>query len=169
MRVNNRGTGLVGAELGAVTVSLSAGEVLPALERGVIEGVITDSCWAYGAGFGTVVTHAASWKLGSVVPSPVLVNNNAWASLPEDLKKIVNDEFEKIESDFEQRWRQRAMEMPGLWRNSGIKFTEISDQEMERVYSTEVQAPVLDAWRKDMERAGLNADAVLSSARAAIE
>ena len=42
LRVNNRGTGLIGDALGAITVSLSAAEVLPALERGVIDGVITD-------------------------------------------------------------------------------------------------------------------------------
>ncbi|MES0885176.1 TRAP transporter substrate-binding protein DctP [Roseibium sp. SCP14] len=169
LRVNNRGTGLIGAELGATTVSLSAGEVLPALERGVIEGVITDSCWAYGAGFGAVITHAANWKLGSVVPSPVLVNNDAWNELPEDLRVKVAAEFKKIEADFEARWRERAAELPGQWREAGVDFTEISDREMQRVYAVEIQAPVIEAWRADMERAGLDADTVLQTAKSAVE
>ncbi|WP_458790440.1 TRAP transporter substrate-binding protein DctP [Yoonia sp. MH D7] len=169
LRVNNRGTGLMGAELGAITVSLSAGEVLPALERGVIEGVITDSCWAYGAGFGTVVTHASDWKLGSVVPAHVLVNNDAWNALPEDLQSKVAAEFEAIEADFEARWRERAAEMPGLWREEGVEFTEISSEETARVYAEEIQAPVIAAWREDMERVGLDADAVLATAQSAVE
>jgi len=169
LRVNNRGTGLIGAELGAITVSLSAGEVLPALERGVIEGVITDSCWAYGAGFGTVVTHASDWKLGSVVPSPVLVNNDAWSALSEDLRAKVTTEFKAIEADFETRWRERSAEMPGLWRKAGVKFTEISAEETIRVYAAEIQTPVIDAWRKDMDRAGLDSDAVLATAKAAVK
>jgi len=169
LRVNNRGTGLIGAELGAITVSLSAGEVLPALERGVIEGVITDSCWAYGAGFGTVVTHASDWKLGSVVPSPVLVNNDAWNALSEDLRAKVTTEFKAIEADFETRWRERSAEMPGLWRKAGVKFTEISAKETTRVYAAEIQSPVIDAWRKDMDRAGLDSDAVLATAKAAVK
>ncbi len=169
LRVNNRGTGLIGAELGAITVSLSAGEVLPALERGVIEGVITDSCWAYGAGFGSVVTYASDWKLGSVVPSPVLVNNDAWNTLPKDLQAKVAAEFEAIEADFEVRWRERAAEMPGLWREAGVKFTEISDEETTRVYAEDIQGPVIAAWRVDMERVGLDADSVLATAKSAVE
>jgi TRAP-type C4-dicarboxylate transport system substrate-binding protein len=166
--VNNRGTGLVAAELGAISVSLSAGEVFPALERGVIDGVITDSCWAYGAGFSTVISNAADWPMGSVVPAPVLVNNDAWAALPEDLRKTVAAEFTKIEADFETRWRARVAEMPTLWREAGVDYTSVPDAEMAKVYSEEVQAPVLAAWREDMERAGLDADAVLSSAKAAV-
>jgi len=168
LRVNNRGTGLVAAELGASAVSLSAGEVLPALERGVIEGVITDTCWAHGAGFGTVVSNAADWPMGSVVPFPVLVNNDAWAALPDELRATVAEEFKRIEADFEARWRERTAEMPDLWRADGITYTEVSDAEMARVYSDDVQAPVLAAWRADMERAGLDADAVLTAAKAAV-
>ncbi|MEM9630834.1 MAG: TRAP transporter substrate-binding protein DctP [Pseudomonadota bacterium] len=169
LRVNNRGTGLIGAELGATTVSLSAGEVLPALERGVIEGVITDSCWAYGAGFGAVITHAANWKLGSVVPSPVLVNNDAWNALPGELRAKVTAEFEQIEADFEARWRARAAELPMQWREAGVDFTEVSDREMQRVYAVDIQAPVIAAWQEDMKRAGLDADAVLQTAKSAVE
>jgi TRAP-type transport system periplasmic protein len=169
LRVNNRGTGLVGAELGATTVSLSAGEVLPALERGVIEGVITDSCWAYGAGFHSVITHASDWKLGSVLPSPVLVNNDAWNSLPDDLKESVSAEFAKLEEEFEQRWRDRAEEMPKLWQEAGVNFTHVSDEEMEKVYAENVQAPVIAAWREDMDRVGLDADGVLATAKEAVK
>lgn len=168
LRVNNRGTGLVGAELGAVTVSLSAGEVLPALERGVIDGVITDTCWAYGAGFGSVITHAADWPMGSVVPSPVLVNNDAWAALPADLRDAASAEFARIEADFEARWRARAAELPDLWQAAGVSYTKVADAEMAKVYADAVQAPVLAAWRADMDRAGLDADAVLDAAKAAV-
>ncbi len=169
LRVNNRGTGLVGAELGAQTVSLSAGEVLPALERGVIEGVITDSCWAYGAGFQSVVKNAADWRLGSVVPSPVLVNNDALAALPDDLREILIAEFDKLEIEFAARWKQRAAEMPGLWREAGVDYHKVPEAEMTRVYAAEVQQPVLAAWRDDMARAGLDADAVLAVARDAVK
>jgi len=169
LRVNNRGTGLIGSELGATTVSLSAGEVLPALERGVIEGVITDSCWAYGAGFQSVISNASSWKLGSVLPTPVLVNNDAWAALPEDLQAMVIAEFDKLEQEFAVRWKERAAEMPGLWKAAGVDFHDVSDEEMTRVYAEKIQEPVLAAWREDMARAGLDADAVEKTARDAVK
>ncbi|WBU64316.1 TRAP transporter substrate-binding protein DctP [Paracoccus aerodenitrificans] len=169
LRVNNRGTGLIGGQLGAVAVSLSAAEVLPALERGVIDGVITDTCWAYGAGFGSVITHAADWDLGKVIPSPVLVNTEAWEALQEDVRNKAAAEFEKIEADFAERWKERTAELPGLWTDAGVDYTEVRDEENARFNAEELQAPVLEAWREDMQRAGLDADAVLDTAKAAIE
>lgn len=168
LRVNNRGMGIMGAKLGASTVSLSAGEVLPALERGVIEGVITDSCWAYGAGFGSVITHAADWRLGSVFPAPVLVNNDAWAALPEDLRDVVVEEFAKLSVEFDAIWREKTAKMPNLWRDAGIEYTEISDEEMARVYADEYQDPLLEVWFSDMKRVGLDGEIVLEQARDAI-
>ncbi|SDD68405.1 TRAP-type C4-dicarboxylate transport system, substrate-binding protein [Paracoccus isoporae] len=168
LRVNNRGTGLIGGELGAITVSLSAAEVLPALERGVIDGVITDTCWAYGAGFGSVITHGADWQLGKVVPSPVLVNNDAWNELPEDLRETIAAEFAAIEADFETRWRERTGELPGLWAEAGVDYTVVSDEENARFNADDLQSQVIEAWREDMARAGHDADAVLETAKAAI-
>lgn len=169
IRVNNRGTALIGAELGATTVSLSAGEVLPALERGVIDAVVTDSCWAYGAGFDAVITHAANWKLGSVLPAPVLVNNDAWAALSPELQKILATEFAAIEEEFETRWRERAEALPAMWREKGVDFTEITPEQNAEVYEDRFATPVLDAWREDMDRVGLDAEATLAVAREAVE
>ena len=168
LRVNNRGTGLVAGALGATPVSLSAAEVLPALERGVVEGVVTDTCWAFGAGFQTVVKHAANWRLGSVLPSPVLVNKTAWAALDDGVRQAVKAEFARIEADFARRWKERVAEMPGLWRKAGVQVHDIPDAEMQRVYADVIQKPVLESWRVDMKRVGLDADATLAAARRAV-
>lgn len=169
IRVNNRGMALIGAELGATTVSLSAGEVLPALERGVIDAVVTDSCWAYGAGFNAVIKHAANWKLGSVLPAPVLVNTDAWNSLPQDLRDTVAAEFKVIEAEFEARWRKRADDLPTMWREKGVDFTEITPEQNAQVYEERFEKPVLDAWRADMARLNLDPDATLAIARDAVK
>ncbi|MEM8571545.1 MAG: TRAP transporter substrate-binding protein DctP [Pseudomonadota bacterium] len=168
LRVNNRGMGLVGAELGATTVSLSASEVLPALERGVIEGVITDSCWALGAGFNSVVTNASNWRLGSVLPAPLVVNKDAWDALPDDVREAAAAEFAAIEAEFELKWREREAALPDMWREAGVTFDEITDAEMERAYDERLVGKVIEAWREDMDRVGLDTDATLSIAREAV-
>lgn len=169
LRVNNRGMGLVGAELGATTVSLSAGEVLPALERGVIEGVITDSCWALGAGFGSVITNASNWRLGSVLPAPMLVNKDAWEALPEEVREAAAAEFAALEEEYAQIWRDREAALPEMWREAGVTFDEISDEEMERAYDERLVSKVIEAWREDMDRVGLDTDATLATAREAVQ
>jgi hypothetical protein len=77
-------------------------------------------------------------------------------------------EFEAIEADLEARWRERTAELPGLWVKAGVEFTQVSDEENAKVLADDVQAPVIAAWREDMERAGLDADAVLETARGAV-
>lgn len=165
LRVNNRATGLIGDQLGATTISLSAGEIIPALERGVIEGVVTDSCWAYNSGIQTVVKYASDWQLGSVMPAPLLVNKASWEELPPDLQEKVRAEFAKIQADYDVIWRERAAAMPGLLQQNGVEFTEIPDSERAKVYSEKVMTPVLDAWREEMKSVDYDADAVLETVR----
>src|SRR5690606_35369048 len=45
VRVNNAGMALVANQLGAHPTALTAAEVLPGLQRGVIDAVVTDTCW----------------------------------------------------------------------------------------------------------------------------
>lgn len=165
LRVNNRGAGLIGSQLGATTISLSAGEIIPALERGVIDGVVTDSCWAYNAGIQTVVGYASDWELGSVMPAPLLVNKDSWDELPADLQEKVRAELDRIEADYDAIWRERAAAMPALLEENGVEFTHVSDAEEQRVTSDEVMTPVMDVWRTEMTDAGFNGDDVLASVR----
>ncbi|MEX3008625.1 TRAP transporter substrate-binding protein DctP [Hoeflea sp. TYP-13] len=169
LRVNNRGTGLVGDKLGALTVSLSAGEVLPALERGVIDGVMTDTCWAHGAGFYTVVEHASDWRLGSVVGFPVLVNRDAWSELPEDLRVVVEAEFREIEADFFRRWEELVAQMPSRWEAEGVEYHRVSDEEMTKVYDPEILKPVFENWYADARNAGLDPEHIEQVARDAVK
>ena len=104
-----------------------------------------------------------------MVPSPVLVNNDAWGELPEELRAKISDEFDRIEADFAQRWRERTEELPELWAEAGVeKYTVVSDEENARFETEGFQSKVIGAWREDMQRAGLDADFMLA-ARAALE
>ena len=163
LRVNNRATGLIGEQLGATTISLSANEIVPALERGVIDGVVTDICWGYNSGITEVVDYASYWQLGSVMPAPLLVNKSSWDELPADLQEKVAAELKQIEADYDIEFQKRADAMPGLLEEKGVEYTAIPEAEMMRVYSDEVMTPVMDAWREEMSRAGFDADATMAT------
>ena len=55
-----------------------------------------------------------------------------------------------------------------MWREAGVIFDEIADDEMERAYDERLVGKVIEAWRLDMDRVGLDADATLAIARAAV-
>ncbi len=156
IRVNNAGTGALANVLGARPTALAANEVLPALQRGVIEAVLTDSCWAYGAGFHTAVKHASDWKLGSVVPWMVLVNHDAWAKLPKDLQEVVKGEMQKVQEELRAEWKAKVAAMPGQWRARNVDFHHVSDEETRKVYDPKYVTTVFETWYKQAEAKGID-------------
>ncbi len=163
LRVNNRGTGLIAGQLGASAISLSAAEIVPALEQGVIEGVVTDTCWAMGAGLNSVIGHASEWTLGTVAPSPVLINKDALDELPAELRATVIAAFDDLAAEFETRWRERNDDVKKKWQEAGVSYHIVTEAENARLLDERVTAPAIEAWRADMERVGQDADAVLAT------
>lgn len=156
IRVNNAGTALIANELGAKPTSLAAGEVLPGLQRGVIDGVITDSCWAYQAGFHTAVKYAADWQLGSVTPFQIVVSQGAWAQLPKDLQAQVAGEFKAMEKELNAHWKVKAAEMPKLWRDKGVDFHSVDATQKKRAQSDQYAKPAFETWYKAAQAKGID-------------
>ncbi len=82
--------------IGAVPVSLTSTEVLPALERGAIDGGITSVFSARGQGWTEFLTWVYVIDL-HMAPSYVLVNRAAYDSLPADLRRVMQDAAAEIE------------------------------------------------------------------------
>lgn len=157
IRVNNSGTALIANELGAKPTSLAAGEVLPGLQRGVIDGVITDSCWAYQAGFHTAVKYAADWQLGSVTPFQIVVSQEAWAQLPKDLQAQVAGELKAMEKELNADWSAKTAKMPKLWRDKGVDFHSVDAAEKKRAQSDQYSRPAFEVWYKAAQAKGIDA------------
>lgn len=168
VRVNNAGTAVLANVLGAKPTSLAAGEVLPALQRGVIDAVLTDACWAYGAGFYTAVKHASVWKLGSVVPWNVLVNQDAWAKLPKDLQQSIENELVKMEAELKKDWQTKVDALPSQWQAKGVKYHVVSEAESKKVHDPKYMTPVFEAWYKQAEARGVDAKRWEKVAREAV-
>lgn len=156
IRVNNSGTALIANQLGAKPTSLAAGEVLPGLQRGVIDGVVTDSCWAYQAGFHTVVKYAADWQLGSVTPFQIVVSQEAWARLPKDLQAQVAGELKTMEQELNAHWKVKTAEMPKLWRDKGVDFHSVDAAQQKRAQSDQYAKPAFEAWYKAAQAKGID-------------
>ena len=99
VRVHNTEAAALMSKLGAAATPVPFGEIVPALQRGIVDIVMTSVGTANGFGFHTVAKHISLWKIGTVVPWSFVVNENAWAKLPDDLKPIVQAELRKIEDE----------------------------------------------------------------------
>src|SRR5918996_597346 len=72
LRVHNPQTATIMDALGAKPVPLSTSEIMPALERGVIDGLFTSTCFGNGQEYWRIAKNVQNWALGPI---------NGWAVL----------------------------------------------------------------------------------------
>ena len=96
------------------------------------------------------------------------MNKTRYESLPDDLKKIIDDNSgSKIAEAIGAAWDKA--EEPGLEAARALEHTffEIRDEELDR-WKAATQ-PVINAWVKDMDKKGYPGQAILDTARQLVE
>jgi TRAP-type C4-dicarboxylate transport system substrate-binding protein len=82
--------------LGASAVTIAFGEVVPALEKGVVDCGITGTMPAYKAKW-TEVTNTLFRLPVGFTSAFWAVNNNSWAKLPPATQELLKKEFKRLE------------------------------------------------------------------------
>ena len=166
VRVGSKPMGVLMTQLGANAVSLATGDVQPGLQRGIIDGVLTDGCWAQGAGFfsGGLVSDAADWKLG-LLGYPVIISNSAFDALPDDLKPVVEAEFKAIENDLYEEIEERLVDLRQRIEKDGGTPHEIAPEEIIAIRDGSIVEAIDEDWAAGASDAGLDADKWLGIAR----
>jgi TRAP-type transport system periplasmic protein len=145
--------------LGGTPMPIEIVDLYEALRRGVIDGTYTPYETLKGFKLGEVEKFTtASWQVGSVFAFYVVMNKQKWASLPDDVKKVIGD-FSKA---FIERW---AVE----WNNIDIEgrefFTKLGGQviplpDAEGARWKKAVEPVVEDFKKDLVSKGNKAEDV---------
>ena len=147
---------------GAVPVNMPITETYTALERGVVEGTVLP--WE-----GNFVFKLAELlKYGTetdfyTMTMLVVMNKRKWDSLPEDIKKIIDEttgmamsaEAGKVYDETNDPMRQ-------LCTKKGMQSLQLPMEEKKKL--EKLTMPLRDKWVKDMEAKGLPGKAVLDAA-----
>jgi TRAP-type mannitol/chloroaromatic compound transport system substrate-binding protein len=91
IRMSGKAVGYILQKAGAVQVVLQAGEISQALATGIIDGAafnIPSADWSLGMGEVTKYNIGPAWNQPSATGG-VMINKDAWNSLPPDLRKIM--------------------------------------------------------------------------------
>lgn len=166
LRLNDRSAAILIAEVGASTVSIPTGEVIPSLQRKVIDGVGTASCWAVGADFVSSAQYMSNWHFGSVQAMSFGVNKDFWDSLPADLQAILGQEFDAIEAELFAGYEELEGKTQAAWEAQGGVYYDVPAEVRQQLYDTAYAKPVYDEWLTQAAGAGLDGAAYLAKARA---
>ncbi|MEZ5649048.1 MAG: TRAP transporter substrate-binding protein DctP [Burkholderiaceae bacterium] len=140
--------------LHAAPVPVPFGEVLPGLQKGLIDCGATGVLSAYNAKWYQAASHEVVYSLGYTA-SFLAVNNKVWASLTDDQRKLIQSEVAKLE---EQMWSATAQDdETGLACNTdgpcpngeagGMKAVRLSDKARADVKAA-LPSAVLASWAK---------------------
>ncbi len=86
--------------VGATTVTMAFGEVVPALQRGVVDCALTGTLSGNTAGWPEVATHLFPLPVGWSIYYTA-VNNASWQSWPKEVQAFFDKEFDELE---EMNW-----------------------------------------------------------------
>jgi TRAP-type C4-dicarboxylate transport system substrate-binding protein len=148
-------------QIGAVPTPVPFSEIVPALQRGIVDAVMTSVGTANGFGFHTVADHISIWRVGTVVPWSFVVNNQAWEELPDDLKEAVTAEFRAIEDEHFANHAAYSQAAIDALQGNGMTVYYAPDDQQAAIFADENVEAVFDNWY------GLN-DAVGTDGRALV-
>jgi len=75
--------------LGALPIGMPATHMAESLQKGVIDGVVTDPMGVYSFKLGTLVRHYTD-MFNSVISFGLVINNKSYAGLPREYKKLID-------------------------------------------------------------------------------
>lgn len=157
-----RGAGALSAvleKLGAIPVSMPMPEVPEAVQKGVIQGLLTSFDVLKDMKFAEMCKYETVANL-SVYPFAVIMNKKAWEALPEDVKKVLDD-LSAEQAQWTGQYMDNHVKEALAWSKEthGVEvftFDKAVQAEMARL-----TAPLFDSWKEGAVKAGVDTKAVL--------
>ena len=161
VRVHNTEAAALMSKIGAVPTPVPFGEITPALQRGIVDIVMTSVGTANGFGFPAVAKQLSIWKIGTVVPWSLVVNEAVWAKLPADLKPIVEAEFRRIENEHFARHAAFSKDSIDRLVKAGMTLYTPPPAESAKMFAQDNVNSVFENWYKLNEKSGTDGRALV--------
>jgi len=168
IRVHNTEVAFLINAIGARSTPIAAGEMLQALDRGVVDAVITSPAVGFGLGFGDVAKHLQLWPFATQAGWTIVMNRNSWEKLPADVRGPIQQTMRELEEERYRKYDAYLAEILGKWKEKGVELYQVPKAEGERAHDTKYVKPVYEAWNKRLKDLGVNGEEILQKAHAAL-
>ena len=141
------------AASGATPVTMAAGERYVAFERGVLDGQILTLDLMDSFKHHEVQKHLTLLPLGAAVTMALVINVDAWKSLPADIQKIMLEVGSETELWHGELLDGKREEIIKKWRAAGVTTHTLTPADVAKW--AELMPDTAARWAKDMEAKGL--------------
>ncbi|MBN1225870.1 MAG: TRAP transporter substrate-binding protein DctP [Deltaproteobacteria bacterium] len=121
------------AELGGVPVSIPIPEIYDALQKGTLDGVLTQPISMHkGLRLSEIAKYYTEVNFGCL-PVPVVMNMNVWNQLPEILKQKMTDLAKDMPAKADEIIVNSELKILEEMRKEGVKIHKLSKSDEERI------------------------------------
>ena len=168
LRVHNPQTAALMNALGAKPVPLALPEVMPSLERGVIDGVFTSSCYGNGQEYWRFAKNVQDWTLGPINGWAIIINQDVWAKLPPDLQQKVSAEMLLLQKEALEKHAAFTKAAHDHMKSNGATLWTAPPAERKRLFDPKYVQPSYDAWIARAKEVGFDGQAYLTRVRSVL-
>ena len=145
--------------LGAVPVAMPMPETPEALQKGVVQGLLSSFEVLKDMNFAELCRYETVANF-SIYPFAVIMNKAKWDALPDDVKKVIEDLGDE-QSAWTGRYMDHHVEEALAWSREkyDIKVADFTPEE--NAEATKKTAVLIDEWKTRAVESGLDGDAIL--------
>jgi TRAP-type C4-dicarboxylate transport system substrate-binding protein len=148
--------------LGAVPVAIKPPDLYMSIDRGIVDGLMSSPGFMGPNKIFEVAKVFVDEPLWVGI-NFIVMNPKAWDAFPNDIKAIMEKEFEKAEKDWQaENFKYEAVNKD-LIKKGGAKIINLSDAEMTRW--KKATDPVVEKFVKKLNDLGLKGNQVMEEAR----
>jgi TRAP-type C4-dicarboxylate transport system substrate-binding protein len=150
-------------KLGAVPVSMPMPDVPEALQKGLVQGLLTSMEVLKDMNFAEYCPHQTIGNF-QVYPFAVVMNKKSWDALPVDIQKIFND-LGAEQALWTGRYMDGHVQNALAWVHEKYGTTPIQLPAEEMEAAQQKLQPLVDEWQAMAEEKGLPAEKILAKVK----
>lgn len=168
IRIHNPQTAELLNALGALPVPMPTSEMVPALERGVIDGGLTSICVGAAMELPRVAPNVQDWAMSPVTGWVILVNKETWAELPDDIKAQMTEAMAELQEEAFSTYQTYVDTAVAKVQSLGSDLWVASDDLKAAAAAEQYAGPAYAGWYETAAGLGVDGEAYVAKVREAL-
>jgi TRAP-type C4-dicarboxylate transport system substrate-binding protein len=168
LRVHNPQTAALMEVLGAQPTPMTMTEIMPALQRGVIDGLFTSVCVGGAFEFPRVAPNVQDWLIGPITGWAILINADVWEELPDDIREQMQGAMADLEKEAFGSYNEYVERALADIEAFGVTPWTAPEEERARVNEPQYADAAYESWYARADELGIDGPAYVERVREAL-
>jgi TRAP-type C4-dicarboxylate transport system substrate-binding protein len=168
VRVHNPQTAAQMNALGAKPTPMAPTEIMPALERGVIDGVFISTCVGGAMEFWRIAKNVQDWGVGAITGWAILMNKAEWEGLPADVREQMRGAMAELQKDAFGTYDAFVQAALDNMKKNGVEPWSASAADRQKINDPQFAKAAYDSWNARAKEVGFDGPAYVAKIREAL-